>query len=96
MPTSVTTKAHIARLTGEVVALRAVVRRVIAHLALIDGGDLDFLREEMSVMLDELSQFSDDKLSKQDRAAVTRRAQEIINEVFTTIEIGGETLRADN
>ena len=95
MANSVTTRTQLLRLTGELVALRALVRRLFAHAAVLDGDDVEFLRRELLLLLDETGQFLDEGLSKSDRRAVETRAREIVHEVFTTIEIGGETLGTD-
>ena len=85
-------KKHIARLTGEIVALRALVRRMIAHVAVLDGGQVDFLRDELVVVLNELDQFADSDLTKRDQTAIRKRAEEVVTEAFTTIDIGGKTI----
>ncbi len=96
MPTALDTRKHIARLAGEILALRAVVRRLLAHVAVLDGGEVAFLRDELFVVLEELDQFENESLSKRDRAEIKQRAQEILNEAFTTIDIGGEAVSADD
>ena len=96
MANTLDSRKHIARLTGEVAALRALVRRLIAHIAVLDGGEVNFLRNELSVVLDELDQFTYPELTKRDQTAVDRRTQEIVNEAFTTIDIGGKSLSSDS
>lgn len=96
MTVSLDTRKHIARLTGEVVALRVMVRRLLAHVAVLDGGEVGFLKAELFVVLDELDQFEDESLSKRDRTEIRRQAQEILSEAFTTIDIGGASVTTDD
>lgn len=96
MPASLDSRKQIARLAGEVLALRAVVRRLLAHVAVLDGGEVAFLRDELFVVLEELDQFENESLSKRDRTEIRQRAQEILNEAFTTIDIGGDAVVADD
>ncbi len=84
-----TYEALVVNLAGEVVALRTIIRRLIAHIAVLDGGDSDFLRDELDVVLGELRQFSSEGLSKDAQKLMYARAREIIDEAYGSIVIGG-------
>ncbi len=95
MAKPVTRDPLLLKLAGQVAGLRAVVRRSLAHIAVLDGGDIEFLKRELEVVLGEMPQFQMGGLSKRDQKLMLSHAREIIEEAYGTIAIAGETLADD-